>query len=38
MPYLAAGVLTLGFLYLLARAYTRLDPAAIVRGVRYLLG
>lgn len=38
MGYLVAGVAVLGFLYLLARVYTSIDPASMVRTLRYGLG
>jgi hypothetical protein len=38
MGYLGAGVLAIGLLYLAARAYTGVDAAVLVRGIRYLIG
>ena len=38
MGYLIAGVGALGILFLLARVYTSLDPAGLVRALRYGVG
>jgi hypothetical protein len=38
MAYLGAGVIALGLLYLLARAYTGMDAGALVRSLRYIVG
>jgi hypothetical protein len=38
MPYLAAGVVAFGILYMLARAYTSIDPRRLVRGLRFGVG
>jgi hypothetical protein len=38
MAYLGAGVIAVGLLYLLARAYTSVDAGALVRFLRYIVG
>lgn len=38
MAYLGAGVVAIGLLYALARLYTTIDPAALVRSLRYIVG
>jgi len=38
MAYLGTGVIALGILFLLARAYTSVDPRALVRSIRYAVG
>lgn len=38
MAYLGAGVLVLGALLFLARFYASLEPSALVRAIRYLVG
>jgi len=38
MPYLATGVVALGILFLLARAFTAADPHSLVRTIRYSVG
>ena len=38
MPYLATGVVALGILFLLARAFTAADPHSLVRTIRYGIG
>ena len=38
MPYLIAGVASLGFLFLALRAYTSADARSLVRAIRYIVG
>jgi hypothetical protein len=38
MPYLATGVVALGILFLVARAFTAADPHSLVRTIRYGIG
>ena len=38
MGYLAAGVVAFSLLFVLARAYTSMDPHRLARGIRYLAG
>jgi hypothetical protein len=38
MTYFGAGLVVLGILLLLARAYTAVDPATLVRAIRYTIG
>ena len=38
MTYLGAGIVVLGILLMLARAFTAADPASLVKAVRYAVG
>ena len=38
MAYLGVGVISLGILFLLVRAFVSVDPRSLVRGIRYIVG